>query len=132
MDGAPDAPDTGSPPPQYKNEGTALALSVVLGLVGIGGAGHMYAGKAGKGAGLLVLSMPLYGMVLLILYVFIGIGFLVAVDEEVGPYLKTLVIFIGTCFMASYVWLFFWQVFDARKLCRMYNGQIRKTGMPPW
>jgi len=50
-----------NPPPQpnyspqyqtgHKDESTTLILSIILGLIGLPGIGHMYVGKVGKGVG---------------------------------------------------------------------------------
>ena len=49
-------------PPQgalYKNEGTGLILSIVLGLFCLNGIGQIYAGKVGRGIGIMIGSWVL-------------------------------------------------------------------------
>ena len=44
-------------PPQgglYKNEGTGLILSIVLGILGLCGIGQIYAGRVGRGIGIMI------------------------------------------------------------------------------
>ena len=89
---------------QYKNEGTGLILSIILGLFTICGIGQIYAGKVGKGIGILIL-----GWVLIVAAAFtMGIG------------------------LIAYLAIFIWQIFDTKKLCREYNEYFSQNGRPPW
>ena len=92
-----------------KDETTTLILSIVLGLLGLSGVGHMYVGKVGKGIGILI------GM-----WILIGIG------------IGLLIFGIGVIFLIIALVLFIWQITDSRKLCRHYNDYLRRTGTPPW
>ncbi len=103
-----------NPPPQpnyspqyqtgHKDESTTLILSIILGLIGLPGIGHMYVGKVGKGVGILIGSWILIAVGVLTL----GIGFII------------------------YLILFIWQIFDSRTLCRQYNNYLSQHGRPPW
>ena len=89
---------------QYKNEGTGLILSILLGLLTICGIGQIYAGKVGKGIGILIL-----GWVLIVVGILtFGIG------------------------LIAYLAIFIWQIFDTKKLCREYNEYFSQNGRPPW
>ena len=94
-------------PPQgalYKNEGTALILSIILGILGICGIGQIYAGKVGRGVAMLIV-----GIILIIVgFATYGIG------------------------LIAYLGLFIWQIFDTRRLCREYNEFVSQNGRPPW
>ncbi|MDA8000136.1 MAG: zinc ribbon domain-containing protein [Alphaproteobacteria bacterium] len=87
----------------YKSEGTTLVLSIVLGLLGVQGVGHLYVGRIGRGVGILV------GAIVLLIS-----GFLFPV-----------------MFIAYFV-VFVLQIIDARKLCLQYNQHIAATGQRPW
>ena len=94
-------------PPQgalYKNEGTGLILSIVLGLFCLNGIGQIYAGKVGKGIGIMIGS-----------WVLIVVG--------------VLTFGIG---LIAYLAIFIWQIFDTKKLCREYNEFFSLNGRPPW
>lgn len=93
----------------YKSEGTALVLAIVLGLFGLCGIGQMYAGRIGRGVGILFGVWILYGIGVATLYILIGIAFLIG----------GLILFI-------------WQIFDARNLCKQYNDYLLNNGRPPW
>jgi len=105
-------PNPGNPnPPPYpqqqypfKNEGTALILSIILGVFGICGIGQVYAGKVGRGV-----AMVIVGIIL----VAVGIA-------TVG---------IG---LIAYIAFFIWQIFDTKKLCKEYNEFLSQNGRPPW
>ena len=89
---------------QYKNEGTALILSIILGLLTICGIGQIYAGKVGRGIGIMV-----GGWVIIVVGAFtMGIG------------------------LIAYLAIFIWQIFDTKKLCREYNEYFSQNGRPPW
>lgn len=99
--------EAGIPPQiQYKNEGTALVLAALLGLIGLGGIGHIYVGKIPRGAGVLAITLVTGTLAaflwLLVVPVIIHIGFVV------------------------------WSVYDARGLCRGHNAVLAGTGRPPW
>ena len=101
-----------SVPPQgalYKNEGTALILSIVLGIFGIEGIGQIYVGKVGRGIGILVAGIVLWVVGLVTIAFGVGIALLIGV----------LVLFI-------------WQILDTKKLCREYNEFVSQNGRPPW
>ena len=94
-------------PPQgalYKNEGTGLILSIVLGLFCLNGIGQIYAGKVGRGIGIMIGS-----------WVLIVVG--------------VLTFGIG---LIAYLAIFIWQIFDTKKLCREYNEFFSLNGRPPW
>ena len=94
-------------PPQgalYKNEGTGLILSIVLGLFCLNGIGQIYAGKVGRGIGIMIGS-----------WVLIVVG--------------VLTFGIG---LIAYLAIFIWQIFDTKKLCREFNEYVSKNGRPPW
>ena len=89
---------------QYKNEGTGLILSILLGLLTICGIGEIYAGKVGKGIGILILG-----------WVLIVVGFAT-----------------GGIVLIAYLAIFIWQIFDTKKLCREFNEYVSQNGRPPW
>jgi len=93
----------------YKNEGTALVLALILGILGINGVGHIYVGKVWKGIGIFVGSL-----VLLI------IGF------------ATLGMVFGIAFIFVYVLIWILQIIESKKLCRQYNDYLRQTGKQLW
>ena len=83
--------------------GVTMVLTVVLGIVGLGGIGHLYLGKIIKGIVLLIV-----GIILAI------IGWLTIFG---------LIILLA---FALYV------VYDAYRLCKRYNDVLEQTGRPPW
>ena len=110
-------PGNPNPPPPYqqqqgglyKNTGTALILAIVLGLLGLGGIGHIYIGQTNRGIKILVAGILLW----IIGIVTIGIG-------------------VGVALLIAYVVLLIWQMFDANKLVNQYNQYLRQNGRPPW
>jgi TM2 domain-containing membrane protein YozV len=117
----------------YKSEGITLVLSIVLGLMGLMGIGHIYVGKVKRGIAILI------GGLFIWVIVFIPIGFLSVLEESqelseeeimtqlFGPMIGALI--IGA--IAGFA-LFIWQILNARSLCRDYNLYCEKKGEPPW
>jgi TM2 domain-containing membrane protein YozV/ribosomal protein L40E len=112
----PNSPPPNSPPPnnynqyqrpmQWKNEGTVLLITVIFGIFGYGGIGHIYLGKIGKGIVLLIVGTILLVISLILLFMMM-------------PFIIVL-------------WIFaIWVVFNARSDCRKYNETMERTGRPP-
>jgi TM2 domain-containing membrane protein YozV len=94
---------------KMKSESTTLVLAIILGLFGIQGIGHIYAGKVGKGVWILIGSLVLF---------VIGVA--------------TLFVGVGVIFLIIYFVIYIWQIIDSRKLCREYNDELEATGETPW
>ena len=91
-------------PPEWKSMGVTIVLTVVLGIFGLGGIGHLYLGKIIKGIVILIV-----GIILLIITIFtMGIGLIALI-----PYV-------------------IWVVYDSYKLCKRYNNELEQTGRSPW
>lgn len=99
-------------PVEWKSESITLLLSILLGLFGIQGVGHMYVGKIGKGVVILIGSIVLF--VIAIALTITGIGAI-----------------IGIPLIIMYIVMFIWQILDARKLCQQYNEHLERHGRPP-
>ena len=91
-------------PMQWKSEGTTLILTIILGIFGFGGIGHIYLGNITRGIVILIVGIIL----LLVTVVTIGFGLLILIPFAI------------------------WVVFDARKQCKHYNDHLEQTGRPPW
>ena len=99
-----------------KSEGVAVVLALILGIFGLWGVGHMYAGKVGKGIVLLIVGLIFGGLFWVsILLTIILIGF-------VGIVLFGLIMLAG--------WL--WQTYDAYETAKTYNNLARQSGRAPW
>jgi len=92
----------------HKSESTTLILSLVFGLIGLNGVGHIYVGKVGKGISILIGSIIIFGA---------GFAFL----GSSGWFLFIL-----------YFLIFIWQITSSRKLCQYYNGYVSSTGNSPF
>ena len=91
-------------PMEWKSEGTTLILTIVLGILGFGGIGHMYLGQIGKGIGILIGGIILF----------------------------VLVIATWGVALIAFIPFVIWVVYDARKQCKIYNNHLEKTGEKPW
>ena len=90
--------------PEWKSEGTTLILTIVLGIFGFGGIGHIYLGNITRGIVILIVGIIL----LAVSVVTFGIGLIVLIPFAI------------------------WVVFDARKQCKYYNDHLEQTGKTPW
>jgi TM2 domain-containing membrane protein YozV len=99
-----------------RNVGLAVVLSIL-----IVGAGHIYAGKIGKGITILVLWTVLSVPVLVLAFVYLS---------WTNSYASGLVLMIVLC--AAYLVAWIWTIYDAMKVTQQYNEALRRTGFPPW
>ena len=91
-------------PIEWKSMGVTIVLTVVLGIFGFGGIGHLYLGKIIKGIVILIV-----GIILLVITIFtMGIGLIALIPYAI------------------------WVVYDSYKLCKRYNDDLEQTGRPPW
>jgi TM2 domain-containing membrane protein YozV/RNA polymerase subunit RPABC4/transcription elongation factor Spt4 len=96
------------PQPQagmYKNEGTGLVLSIILGILTICGIGQIYAGKVGRGAGILIAGFILVWV---------------------------LIWFTGFLSLIGWIVLVIWSTIDTKKLLAEYNNSLSQNGRAPW
>lgn len=126
---------------EYKSESITLIFAIIVSLFGFMGVGHMYLGKVKKGIVILVLGLvkSVAGILLLIG----GLAFLgqnsvsSKVYEPLGsshidPTTGIIILAIGIGLLIGVIVLFFWQILDARKLCRKYNEYVTEHGKRPW
>jgi len=99
----------GRRPPEWKSEGVTVVLSLVLGLFGLPGIGHIYVGLVGKGIAILIGSLIL---------VVIGAA--------------TVYFGVGIILLIIYFFIFIWQIFDSRSKCIEFNDYLEEHGKRPW
>ena len=117
---APDHPQAPPPPNPYKSESTTLILSIILGLLGLNGIGHIYVGKVLLGITILIGSIILYAVAIIGLFASIS---LLDFGVSLAGYVAMLAAFFA---------LFIWQIIHSRNLCRKYNEHYRQHGKAPW
>ena len=133
---------------RYKSEGTTLALSLFIGLLGVMGVGHRYVGNVKRS--LVILGI---GYVAGAFWFFHLFTLIAASQSTYGtqsyawlhPFLVG--ILYSSSQMQSYIWLFvwltyaipicyyaflIWQIFDARKQCRKFNLHMDEVGAQFW
>ena len=134
---------------RYKSEGTTLALSLFIGLLGVMGVGHRYVGNVirslcilGIGYGvtflwfshlltLIVASQSSYGIQshqvlhpLVAPFLYPGFG-------AFHDYYLLFILFTIAVPVGYYIFLT-WQIFDARKQCRKFNLHMDEVGAQFW
>ena len=136
---------------RYKSEGTTLALSLFIGLLGVMGVGHRYVGNVKRS--LVILGIG-YGVGV---FWFWQIYWIILVSQSSSIYapstaLHPLLYFhvvangvwwgdinllpLYTAFTygvpISYFVFLIWQIFDARKQCRKFNLHMDEVGAQFW
>lgn len=96
----------------HKNESTAILLAFFLGILGLFGIGHLYAGALGRGLLLFFVG--------LILQIISWVSLIAFLSGEALPILLDLL------FLAGVLAFWVWQIFDARAVCRQHNRLARE------
>jgi len=112
-----------------KNKRNATVLAVVLGILGIGGIGHLYIGKISRGLGILFSNITVF----LLGFAFFFFESFPTVDiirdvPEFFSFIELVPLFL---FFAN-TGIFVVQIIDVRKLCNNYNDHFGKTQENLW
>lgn len=133
-------------PSEYKSESAILVLSIVVGLFGIMGVGHLYVGKIRRGIIVMVIGFSLWTVVF-IPFLFLGIDNEIeqSITEDLEflqysdrvPQKDTTAVLIGFVIAAvsvsiGYLVLYVWQILDSRRLCKRYNQHLEQEEKPLW
>lgn len=113
-----------------KSETTTLVLSLVVGLMGIMGVGHMYVGRVRRGAIILIIGILSWTAFFIPIAI---LGVMGELEEEpsdpgviIGMIVGFVLVGIGVLI------LFIWQILNARTLCKEYNEYLEQNENPPW
>ena len=112
----------------YKSQRKTLFLSVMVGLLGVMGVGHIYLGRLRRGIIILII-VPLSLTVIFISYTMLG---LVKPQEDVMVAVIRVLGGITLVVVIVFLVLFIWQTLNSSKLCKEYNKHLKQTGRPPW
>ena len=138
---------------RYKSEGTTLALSLFIGLLGFMGVGHRYVGNVkrsliilgiGYGVGFLwfshlvtlitVPSLMLNSSTLMHPFL-VGFFYNAYRDpfwSEITSIVSPLFFWFTIAVPVGYYIFLIWQIFNARKQCRKFNLHMDETGAQFW
>ena len=115
---------------RYKSEGITLVLSIVVGLMGIMGVGHIYLGRVRRGVIILIVGIIIWSGLFVPVLI---LGMLGELEEDSADPTAMIGIFGGfAVFIIGAIILFIWQILNSRKLCKEYNEYIDKHGKSPW
>lgn len=112
-----------------KNKNNATVLAVVLGILGLGGIGHIYIGKIAKGFGILI-SMITISLVNVVSFFLEPLAIIDITWEVPGPFSFIELIIVLLAFVG--LGIFIWQIIDVRKLVKKYNDHFSKTQENLW
>ncbi len=114
-----------------KNKRNATVLAVVLGIMGIGGMGHLYIRRTARGLGFLFSMIAIF-----LLAVAVELSFLQYIPIiDIAWNMPEFFTFIGLIPIFLFVVntaIFIWQIIDVRKLCNNYNDHFIKTQENLW
>ena len=116
----------------YKSPGTAALIAFIGGIFGLLGIGHIYVGKVGKGIGILIAGIIIVALFVITIMMgimgpILGMGPMMMMDPS-----QMSLIILPFILGISYVVLWIWQIFDARKLSKKFNETVRAMGKEPW
>ena len=115
---------------QSKSEGLTLVLSIVVGLMGIMGVGHIYIGRVKRGVIILVIGIASWTAFFIPIVI---LGVMGELEEEPSDPTMLFGMLGGFAIVGIGVLiLFIWQVLNSRKLCREYNEYLVENERPPW
>jgi len=115
---------------KYKSEGTTLVLSIVVGLLGFLGVGHLYVGRVRRGVIILIIGLLSWTALFIPM---VMLGMLAELEEDTFDPEAVMGMLVGFMMVGIGVLvLFIWQIFNSRKLCREYNEYLERHEKPPW
>lgn len=116
----------------YKSPGTAMLISLIAGLFGLLGIGHIYVGKLRNGILLLIGGLVLMGLIIACMLAYNA----AQIYAQYGYYSNNNsaggLAFLGFVFSIAYFALFVWQIFDIRKQAKRFNEAVKTEGKEPW
>ena len=114
-----------------KNEKTTTILAVFLGLLGLGGIGHMFIGQVRRGVGILLAMFSVFALMGLFLFgdlisIYTPLANIISIYGEFEERTYALFSIIGIPIIIYFVGvgIYFWQIYDVRKLCKKYNNDL--------
>jgi hypothetical protein len=112
-----------------KNKKNATVLAIVLGILGLGGIGHIYIGKTVRGLGILFSNITVF---LVGIAFFFFESFLIIDITWVVPAYFSFIELIQLLLFFTNTGIFIWQIIDVRKLTQKYNTHFEKTQDTLW
>jgi len=115
---------------RYKSEGITLVLSIVVGILGIMGVGHIYLGRVRRGIIIIIVGVIIWSGLFVPVII---LGMAGELEENSDDPTALIGIFGGFAVVGiGALVLFIWQILNARKLCKQYNEYFEEHGKPPW
>ena len=116
---------------RLKSQRAALSLAVILGLLGLGGIGHMFIGQILRGVVILLSMLSVFAIMGVFLFgdlisLYTPIANLISIYGEFEERTYALFSIIGVPIILYFVGvgIYFWQIYDVIKLCKKYNNNL--------
>lgn len=114
-----------------KSEKSAISLAVFLGLLGLGGIGHMLIGQVLRGVGILLAMLSVFAIMGVFIFgdlisIYTPIANIISIYGEFEERTYALFSIIGIPIILYFVGvgIYLWQIYDVRKLCKKYNNNL--------
>lgn len=121
----------------YKSPGTSALIAFIGAIFGLPGLGHLYIGRVGRGLAIVFSGLILYILGMSLLFsgmLFNGLNFARSMPSLFGGMRVEPGFLFAVVFglISTYVVIWFWQIFNARKLAHEFNQSVLSTGKEPW
>lgn len=116
---------------RLKSERVAISLAVFLGLLGLGGIGHLFIGQVLRGVAILLSMLTVFAIMGVFVFgdlvsIYTPILNIISIYGEFEERTYALFSIIGIPIILYFVGvgIYFWQIYDVRKLCKTYNNRL--------
>ena len=116
----------------YKSPGTAMLISLIAGMFGLLGIGHIYVGKLRNGILLLIGGLVLMGLIFSCMLAYNTAQIYSQYGYSDNNNTAGALLFLGIMFSLTYFALFVWQIFDIRTQAKRFNEAVKTEGKEPW
>ncbi len=116
---------------KLKSQRAALSFAVFVGLLGLGGIGHIFIGQVLRGVVILLSMLSVFAIMGIFLFgdlisIYTPIANIISIYGEFEEHTYALFSIIGIPIIMYFVGvgIYFWQIYDVRKLCKKYNNDL--------
>ena len=116
---------------KLKSQRAAISLAVFLGLLGLGGIGHMFIGQVLRGVVILLSMLSVFAIMGVFLFgdlisIYTPILNIISIYGEFEERTYALFSIIGIPIILYFVGvgIYLWQIYDVQKLCKTYNNSL--------
>ena len=116
---------------RLKSERATISLAVFLGLLGLGGIGHMFIGQVLRGVVILLSMLSVFAIMGIFLFgdlisIYTPIANIISIYGEFEERTYALFSIISIQIIVYFIGfgIYLWQIYDVNKLCKTYNDSL--------